>query len=89
MKTQASTQTRVFEPVNPALQTCADPHEGEGATALPQRLRVSDLLIIDRALHQVGERGEVRLIIERGRLRFLQKVMVASLERGSTSPEIH
>ena len=50
-----------------------------------RRLSISDLTSIDRALSQVGERGEVRLIVQQGRLRFLEKIVTTPLERESPS----
>ena len=38
-------------------------------TLSPQQLQQ-----IDRALAEIGEYGEVRLIIEKGRLKFIQRV---------------
>ncbi|MBI5652441.1 MAG: response regulator [Chloroflexi bacterium] len=46
-----------------------------GQTWSAQRLRVVDLMRIDRALSQVGERGEVRLIVQHGHVRFLEKIV--------------
>jgi hypothetical protein len=40
--------------------------------------------LIDRALQEVGDFGEVRLLVEKGRLRFIQKTRsekVANSER--------
>jgi hypothetical protein len=34
-------------------------------------LKLSQISMIDEALEKVGEFGEVRLVVERGRLRFL------------------
>lgn len=34
-------------------------------------LKLSQISMIDEALDKVGEFGEVRLVVERGRLRFL------------------
>jgi len=50
-------------------------------TLTTHRLSAADLARIDRALSQVGERGEVRLIIQQGRLRFLEKHVTTSLKR--------
>ena len=50
-----------------------------------RRLSIADLTSIDRALSQVGERGEVRLIVQQGRLRFLEKIVTTPLERESPS----
>ncbi len=36
-------------------------------------LNLSQVQAIDRALQEVGEYGEVRLIVNRGRLRFIGK----------------
>ncbi len=37
-------------------------------------LSLSDVLTIDRALAEVCPFGEVRLIVRRGRLRFIEKI---------------
>lgn len=37
-------------------------------------LSPADVLTVDRALAAVGPFGEVRLIVKRGRLRFIEKV---------------
>lgn len=47
-----------------------DPEGGDGLAAL-QCLNLKQIAMIDEALQSVGEFGEVRLIIEKGRLRFL------------------
>lgn len=49
-------------------------------TLSSQRLKFADLMQIDRALSQVGEHGEVRLIIQQGRLRFMEKMVTAPLK---------
>jgi DNA-binding response OmpR family regulator len=54
-----------------------------GQTWSAQRLRVVDLMRIDRALSQVGERGEVRLIVQHGHVRFLEKI--ATLPTGNVT----
>ena len=51
------------------------------------KLSASQIRMIDEALSQVGEFGEVRLVVERGRLRFLvteKSFDVLKWESGST-----
>jgi hypothetical protein len=36
-------------------------------------LNTETVRLIDRALQEVGDFGEVRLLVEKGRLRFIQK----------------
>ena len=52
-----------------------DEHQRKDSS-LPQ-LRVlspADVLTVDRALAEISPYGEVRLIVRRGRLRFIEKV---------------
>lgn len=50
-----------------------DPREGIRFEKAPQLkfLKPSQVRMIDEALGKIGEFGEVRLVVERGRLRFL------------------
>ena len=41
---------------------------------MPPALSVQQVQQINRALAEIGEYGEVRLIVEKGRLRFVQRV---------------
>ncbi len=45
-----------------------------------QVLGVSHVLAIDRALQEIGSYGEVRLVVHRGRLRFLAKLKTETIE---------
>ena len=64
-------------------------HDAEpvAQSASPGRLKFLDpeiASLIDRALQEVGDFGEVRLLVEKGRLRFIQKTRsekVANSER--------
>lgn len=54
-----------------------------------RRLRVVDLIRIDRALSQVGECGEVRLIVEHGQVRFLEKIATFPISNVTLSSAKH
>jgi hypothetical protein len=51
---------------------------------MPSALTAEHVQLIDRALVEVGDYGEVRLIIEKGRLKFIQRV--TSEEVASPAP---
>ncbi len=51
---------------------------------MPPALTTDQIKLIDRALVEIGDFGEVRLIIEKGRLRFIQRV--TSEEAASPAP---
>ncbi len=51
---------------------------------MPPALTAEQIKLIDRALTEVGDFGEVRLIVEKGRLRFIQRV--TSEEVAVTTP---
>jgi hypothetical protein len=57
----------------------------EFSTSLLRVLSPADVLTVDRALAAVGAFGEVRLIVKRGRLRFIQKVESIALADGPES----
>jgi hypothetical protein len=39
----------------------------------------AQILAIDRALQEIGDMGEIRLVVYRGRLRFLEKIKMERL----------
>ncbi len=45
-----------------------------------EALNASQVLAIDRALKEIGEFGEVRLIVTKGHLRFIGKFKTEALE---------
>ncbi len=45
-----------------------------------EMLEASQVLAIDRALKEIGEFGEVRLIVSKGHLRFIGKFKTEALE---------
>lgn len=47
------------------------------------RLRPDQLLAIDQALHDIGDSGEVHLVLDDGRLRFIAKICDEAIEPGS------
>ncbi len=50
----------------------------------PLRMLNSDLIMkVDDALCHVGEFGEVRLIVVKGRLRFIQTMSSESIDKGT------
>lgn len=49
----------------------AKPDLDPGQTPEPRLLQERQIEMIEEALRSVGEYGEVRLIVEKGRLRFL------------------
>jgi hypothetical protein len=51
---------------------------------MPPALTAQQVQQINRALAEVGDYGEVRLIVEKGRLRFVQRV--TSEEAASLAP---
>jgi len=44
---------------------------GEGRSYVPKNIELHQITMIDEALGSLGDFGEVRLIVEKGRLRFL------------------
>lgn len=42
--------------------------------AHPKMLQASQITLIEQALQQIGEFGEVHLVVEKGRLRFIELV---------------
>lgn len=53
------------------LKTQAGLHSGSQNASPSRFLQAREVEMIDEALNSLGDYGEVRLIIERGRLRFL------------------
>ena len=51
---------------------------------MPPALNAPQVQQINRALAEIGDYGEVRLIVEKGRLRFVQRV--TSEEAASLAP---
>jgi hypothetical protein len=49
----------------------ANPDHDPSQTSEPRLLQDQQIKMIEEALRAVGEYGEVRLIVEKGRLRFL------------------
>ena len=44
---------------------------GNGGSYVPKNIELHQITMIDEALGSLGDFGEVRLIVEKGRLRFL------------------
>lgn len=57
---------------------------------MPPALTAEQIRLIDRALTEIGDFGEVRLIIEKGQLKFIQQLtsvaMVAPAPRPASAP---
>lgn len=64
---------------NPSEPGSAEGADGEELMIQLQMLQVHEVLAIDRALEEIGDLGEVRLTIRRGRLRFLAKLKTVIL----------
>lgn len=47
-------------------------HKQKSTSGNLQFLQPAQIKIIDRALEQVGDYGEVRLVVERGKLRYIE-----------------
>ncbi len=58
-------------------------HLGGGLAQQPpvKPLNLADWLCIDRALQRLGDCGEVHLVVERGRLRYVETLMTKPLGR--------
>lgn len=67
------------------LTTEADKHEAGNSTS-PSFLKSYQVEMIDEALRSLGDYGEVRLIVEKGRLRFL--VMQRSYDVLKLDPQV-
>ena len=52
---------------------CAEPVAQSPTSGRLKFLSPETASLIDRALQEVGDFGEVRLLVEKGRLRFIQK----------------
>jgi len=57
---------------------------------MPPALTTDQIKLIDRALVEIGDFGEVRLIIEKGQLKFIQQLtsiaVVVSAPRPASAP---